>query len=674
MIEHTLRSALDLLGGDFALLCHIGGPTARTRLPVIKPAECGRVVDLDGEPADGGLGPPDAGNGDTDAGPAGLVALVAATPADFRRAVVLSDGFPSAAHILLGIATLPPHAGPPLPIPPGLGQWKELYDMHVHRHEDDAWSCELCFLEPVAPREAVVAVARAIGGGRRASAIAPLAALSGPDTSLWRPGDPGAIPVGASGPVPLRRVTPRADIALRSHSGGPPDWGDDRVGCVDRAGLAALSWERFGRFGGGTLISDLRPGALDVDDVPPIDERVVNPAGFERYTGPRIASLMPRRHRWAVVDGQRELFRVPDSGTITDVDLGRLRYLRGIRVEWSRHSGPLSAVRAVAGLAAGGVPVFSGPAPHWARCLGDDLRSLLTAVTADDLADSLTREEHSVRLRRAALRTHGTLARWRRIGTRAGVPAPQVPLVSVVVCTRRPGMLGFVLRQLARQRGVDFEVVLGLHGYTPELPEVRSAIAAFRATGHELTVHAVDGDTVYGTMFNQAVARASGSLIAKMDDDDWYSPDHLADLLLARTYSGADVVGCPRDFLYLEELDQTLRSTKETERITSSVAGGTLCVDRVVVDEHEGFRPLPHAIDSQLLLAVARSGGRIYCTHGLGYVIRRGTSGHTWNEEAGYFLRRSTRQWSGWRPSELLECEPGDEPAAVVSTPSGAGG
>ncbi len=67
---------------------------------------------------------------------------------------------------------------------------------------------------------------------------------------------------------------------------------------------------------------------------------------------------------------------------------------------------------------------------------------------------------------------------------------------------------------------------------------------------------------------------------------------------------------------------------------------------------------MPRSIDTQLLIAVMRGGGRIYRGHGLGYVLRRTGGGHTWSEDMAFFLRNRIQQWFGWRPSALLEGEP----------------
>ena len=53
--------------------------------------------------------------------------------------------------------------------------------------------------------------------------------------------------------------------------------------------------------------------------------------------------------------------------------------------------------------------------------------------------------------------------------------------------------------------------------------------------------------------------RATGDLVTKWDDDDWYTTEHLLDLVAAMRYSGAGVVGKPAEYVYLSSLDLTLR-------------------------------------------------------------------------------------------------------------------
>jgi len=337
---------------------------------------------------------------------------------------------------------------------------------------------------------------------------------------------------------------------------------------------------------------------------------------------------------------------------VTDVDVARLRELRAVEIRWGRHTGPLAAVRAVAGLAAAGVPLCAAEVPDWAGALGPELAGVLTGAAPGDLDDDIAREEHSVRLRRAALGAHSTRARWRSLARRAGLPVPLPPRISVLLCTRRPEYLGFALDQIARQRGVDLEAVVTLHGVPAELPEVREAVAAHPLP---LTVVEAPASASFGEALNLGAAAATGHYLAKWDDDDWYGPDWLADAMLAVDYSGADLVGGLPQFVYLEEINVTVgRRGGESERWTRRISGSSLVLDRHLLHAAGGFPPLWRNVDTGLLRVVESVGGRIYRTHGLSLMIRRRATGHTWGQSVPTFLRTSERQWYGFRPGGLV--------------------
>jgi hypothetical protein len=146
--------------------------------------------------------------------------------------------------------------------------------------------------------------------------------------------------------------------------------------------------------------------------------------------------------------------------------------------------------------------------------------------------------------------------------------------------------------------------------------------------------------------------------VLKMDDDDWYSPDFVADLLRARAYSGADLVGAPDDLYYLEDRDLTLRLGHPGEVYKGFVAGGTMLIARSALLEVGGFASVPRHVDKALTSAVREAGGTVYRTHGLGYVLRRTTSGHTWTADLDDLVARAVQTWDGFRPGRLLELDP----------------
>ena len=110
------------------------------------------------------------------------------------------------------------------------------------------------------------------------------------------------------------------------------------------------------------------------------------------------------------------------------------------------------------------------PSPRSARRCSEAL------AHEPDLDDALAREEHSVTTRRAALLEHSTVA-WRAGWPRAPASGTwRGPQVSVLLTTMRPHQLDFALRQLARQRDADFELVLATHGWEADEAEVRAAL------------------------------------------------------------------------------------------------------------------------------------------------------------------------------------------------------
>jgi len=370
-----------------------------------------------------------------------------------------------------------------------------------------------------------------------------------------------------------------------------------------------------------TVVSD--PTLL----VGPVDEGVLNPTGFLQRPGHGIVEIEVGR------DGR---IRLHDAESVTQIDpcrgattriVSQLRDHQGVRITWEDRAVD-GLVRTVAGLAMAGVPLLSGPVPPvTAAQLGPGLMDVLT--TTPDLSSPLRREEHSVRLRRAALLEHSTLAWRRQLAAAAGLPLRTFPSCSIVLATRRPDQLDFTLRQVAKQRGVDAELVLATHGFDPDESWVRD-----RLGGRPAVVVPMPPAALFGDVLAAGVRAASGDLVVKMDDDDWYGPDFLTDLQLARHYSGAEVVGMTAEFVYLEALDRTVRRTDESERTAKFVAGGTMMIERAFLASVGGFRPVRKYVDAQLLSVTHAAGGSVYRTHGLGYVLRRSPSGHTWEADA----------------------------------------
>lgn len=279
-------------------------------------------------------------------------------------------------------------------------------------------------------------------------------------------------------------------------------------------------------------------------------------------------------------------------------------------------------------LAAAGVALVAASPICREHRAGDDLAALVTTMDSDTLRDVRSRELHSVRLRRCALRSVD--------------PAARAVTVSVVMATRRPEDLPNALAMISRQSHRPVEVLVGLHGDDFD----RDAIDALRSA--ETQVVPYDETANLGEILQDLTRRCRGEVVTKWDDDDWYGPHHLEDLVGALRYSGADLVGKAAEFVHLEDLGVTIRRLSlGAETYSSSLAGGTLIFRRAMIDRVGGWPLTPRHVDRGLIERVQRCGGVVYRTHGFEYVLRRRASDHTWSVPTSYFLAQSAEQRSG---------------------------
>ena len=226
------------------------------------------------------------------------------------------------------------------------------------------------------------------------------------------------------------------------------------------------------------------------------------------------------------------------------------------------------------------------------------------------------------------------------------------PQVSITIPTRRPENLDLWTAIVASQTYRPLQVVAGLHGshWTPGQQErIRR-----RLTEAEVEVELVElgDDALLGEVLNALTARADGEILIKWDDDDLYSTTHVMDLLRARHYSGATVVGKAAEFIYLQGSDITVRRHQAPWEIFSpTIAGSTLTMARDDLLSVGGWDAVPTREDASLIEKIRRAGGSSYRTAGFGFLIIRGMDSgeHTWNLDAGQMSKTAIATTAGIR-------------------------
>ena len=256
-------------------------------------------------------------------------------------------------------------------------------------------------------------------------------------------------------------------------------------------------------------------------------------------------------------------------------------------------------------------------------------------------------------IRRAVLVEHLSAMRLDQLRVEAGM-TPLSPRVSVILATRRPDRLEVVVEAIARQTYTELEVIVATHG----IDVTRAIEEALSRSSVPYQLVVCDGDETFGSVLAAASRRASGQLLAKMDDDDIYSCTHIEDLVLAHLVSKADLVGKAAEFVHLEEWDLTIRRFIGGAYSDSrTIAGGAMAVTRDALRRAGGWADVQRHVDQALIRDVLNSGGSLFRTHGIGYVLVRHDD-HTWQSDESRFLDQAEAQWTG-----LPEWIVGDHPA-----------
>jgi spore maturation protein CgeB len=223
--------------------------------------------------------------------------------------------------------------------------------------------------------------------------------------------------------------------------------------------------------------------------------------------------------------------------------------------------------------------------------------------------------------------------------------AAQRPTVSALVSTIRPWQLEHIFQMVGSQRNVECQLVLLTHGFEPEGAVLDGLKQKYGL--RDMVLLTAPRSVPLGACLNMCVDAASGDVLTKMDDDDFYGSQYLSDQLYALEYSGADVVGKQAHYMYLSALNATLLRFPEWEhRYTRSVMGPTIM-------GHAGtFRRFPFANvgqgeDSGFLKDVAADGAVVYSSDRFNYCQQRSTSDHTWTVTEAELLASGSLKFFG---------------------------
>ena len=374
--------------------------------------------------------------------------------------------------------------------------------------------------------------------------------------------------------------------------------------------------------------------------VPAFDPHAVNPIGWTREPKYGAGALGPLEMLPPGAAAERSVKRA---------DYRTLRLLHHLEDTAAFHSGPVERAAALAALAARGVPVHLAGQDRdqeLESLLGTELYGLMASPGIRG-AGKGERELISTAMRRAALRGHSLRSRARQITAAASLEPPELTEVSVLAVARRPALLAGLLAAVSSQTYPRLELVLILYGEGFG-PEAQHAPAD---APHPVRVVRADAARPLDAALDLAARDSRGALLTVMDDRHLYGPEHIWDLVLAREYSKAELVVKETEFVYLAEIDRTLRrftGPSENYQKITALADGALLLSYRRLEKVEGWKSAADGVLESLARDVVSEGGRIYRTHGTGFALVSAGRDRPARLEDGYLLHQAEDVRDGW--------------------------
>lgn len=269
----------------------------------------------------------------------------------------------------------------------------------------------------------------------------------------------------------------------------------------------------------------------------------------------------------------------------------------------------------------------------------------------------LRRAQWCHRVTRDILGRHCLADRLQQVADALGATStfvPELPKVACVLVSMRPWLVSRAIERFRSDRYPEKELIVVIHDPDADM----RALNALVRGGERIRIYQMGRERSLGACLNFALAHTDAPYWAKLDDDDFYGPEYLSDMLLYRRIVDFSVLGKPAAFIYLEGRDELLLNELRAGRTNTlyaasgakpgHVAGGSLVGRRDVAESVPFSERRRGGSDSDFLVRLHEAGHDLIATDPFNFAYFRSTTEgfHTWNTSEEE-LRRNTRTVGG---------------------------
>jgi len=201
--------------------------------------------------------------------------------------------------------------------------------------------------------------------------------------------------------------------------------------------------------------------------------------------------------------------------------------------------------------------------------------------------------------------------------------------VTVITCTIRDETLSQVFDNYDRQTWDNKELIIILNNDSIALEKWEAKAKLYP----NVSVYRIPEKQNLGACLNYGISVARHDYIAKMDDDDYYGPNYLSDLLFALRTSKADIVGKKAFFVYFEANMKLMLAFKGIENsFQTHLVGATLLFKKKIFENVQFQTKMVSGTDANFLANCVSKGYKLYASDRFNYVCyRKEDKGrHTW--------------------------------------------
>ncbi|MCT4595562.1 MAG: glycosyltransferase [Anaeromicrobium sp.] len=256
------------------------------------------------------------------------------------------------------------------------------------------------------------------------------------------------------------------------------------------------------------------------------------------------------------------------------------------------------------------------------------------------LEDKVLRDKLSLLGQRAIFKKHTYRHRLETIVDKINLnyKKEDTPGVSIITCTNRPNNIHNIFENYENQNYSKKELIIIINNNNIHIEEWKERAKEYK----NVRVFQLDEYITLGKCLNFGVEQSTFEIISKFDDDDYYAPNYLIDLINTFTYTNASVVGKYSTHVYFEDRKILALIYPNIEnRYMQFVTGSTLTFKKKVFNRVK-FINNSKSEDTQFLRDCKAHGFNIYATDRFNHVFCRKSSleKHSWKISDDELLKK----------------------------------